>query len=181
VPLSRLQPKVPRDLETICLKCLEKEPVRRYASAPTLAEDLRRYLAGEPVQARPVGAWQRAWKWAKRRPAVASLLGVVALAALSWLAGSWIWIQRERRLRAEADLHAQQARDQQEQAEENFQMAREAVEQYLTRVADHPRMKVGGLRGLRRELLEEASRFYDRFIQKRAGDPKLERELVLAY
>ncbi len=181
VPPSRLQPKVPRDLETICLKCLEKERSRRYASAAALAEDVRRYLAGEPIQARPIRVWQRAWKWAKRRPAAAALMGVLALATLSLLAGSLIWVQRERGLRAEADANAQEARQQQQQAEENYQMARDAVEQYLTRVADHPRLQVGGLRGFRRELLEEASRFYDRFIQKRAGDPKLERELAQAY
>ena len=87
MPPSRLQPKVPLDLETICLKCLEKEPARRYPTALALADDLRRFLAGEPILARPAGRVERCWKWALRRPALASLLLVSVLAALTVLIG----------------------------------------------------------------------------------------------
>jgi formylglycine-generating enzyme required for sulfatase activity len=83
VPPSRLVPQVPADLETICLKCLRKKPDRRYASAEELANDLRRFQAGEPIRARPVGRVERALKWAKRRPAAAALVGVVLLALVS--------------------------------------------------------------------------------------------------
>jgi hypothetical protein len=82
VPPSRLQPKVPRDLETICLKCLEKDPQRRYVSALVLAEDLHHFLANEPILARPVRFWERGWKWAKRRPVAAALVAVSSLAVL---------------------------------------------------------------------------------------------------
>src|SRR5262249_20791129 len=67
VPPRRLRPELARDLETVCLKCLEKEPARRYASAEALANDLRRFLRGEPVQARPARWSERVWKWARRR------------------------------------------------------------------------------------------------------------------
>ncbi|HLJ93190.1 MAG TPA: protein kinase [Gemmataceae bacterium] len=83
VSVVRLQPKVPRDLNTICLKCLQKEPHNRYASAEALADDLRRFLAGKPIQARPIRTGERVVKWMKRRPALAALLGVSGLASLA--------------------------------------------------------------------------------------------------
>jgi serine/threonine-protein kinase len=89
---SRLQPKVPRDLETVCLKCLEKDPSRRYESARALMEDLGRFLAGEPVRARAVGPVGRLWRWYRRRPAVASLLVALVLSLSGGLAGvTWKW------------------------------------------------------------------------------------------
>lgn len=84
----QLQPRLPRDLETICLKCLRKEQGRRYQTAAELADDLRRFLAFEPVRARPLSLCARVWRWAKRRPTQAALLAVstVALMALLGLA-----------------------------------------------------------------------------------------------
>jgi tetratricopeptide (TPR) repeat protein len=80
---SRLQPKVPRDLETICLKCIDKQPHRRYRSAEALADDLKRFLNEEPILARRVRWWERATKWARRRPSAAALLGVLLAVALA--------------------------------------------------------------------------------------------------
>src|SRR5262249_39131104 len=76
---SRIQFRVPRDLETICLKCLQKEPRKRYATARELAEDLNRYLSGEPIRARRTPPIERAYKWTKRHPPLAALLTLAVL------------------------------------------------------------------------------------------------------
>jgi WD40 repeat protein len=77
LPPSRLRPHLSRDLETICLHCLEKEPQRRYPSARAVAEDLQRFLAGKPIVARPISSWERTWKWARRNPVIAILVALL--------------------------------------------------------------------------------------------------------
>ena len=77
-PPSTINPKAPRDLEIVCLKCLEKDPARRFGSAQALANDVRRYLAGEPITARPTAAWERGWLWCKRNPWLAGACAVMA-------------------------------------------------------------------------------------------------------
>jgi tetratricopeptide (TPR) repeat protein len=107
---SQLQPKVPRDLETICLKCLQKEPHKRYNSAEALAEDLRCFLAGEPIRARPTPLRERGLKLVKRRPMAAALAAVVTLAAGFLIAGAFLYQKHvlETELRDQQRVSAQE-------------------------------------------------------------------------
>jgi WD40 repeat protein len=111
-----LNPRLPRDLETVCLKCLRKEPERRYASAAALAEDLRRWRAGEPIAAWPVGRLERAAKWTRRNPAAAGLL-------LSLLLGAAAATFFAVRATVKADLADQEARRADDESRANKELA----------------------------------------------------------
>jgi serine/threonine-protein kinase len=111
VPPSRLNPRVPRDLETICLKCLSKDPERRYTSALALADDLRRFQEGRPILARPAGWAERSWRWVRRNPTAAALLAT-ALALVGLASGGGVWlVQQQAERRAEAIRHADELRN----------------------------------------------------------------------
>lgn len=129
VPPSHLFPGVPRDLEVICLKCLEKTPARRYPSAAAVADDLRRFLDGRPIQARRVATVERAWRWAKRRPAVAGLLLGVAVALVGGTAVSVYYA-------TEAGVRARDAERAGEERQRALDVAQEARRQSDLRSAE---------------------------------------------
>jgi len=179
-PLSprRLQPKVPRDLETICLKCLEKEPHKRYPSARALAEDLRRFLAGEPIQARPTPLWERGRKWAKRRPALTALL-VVSIMAVGSLLGGGIWFTAElSRSREEAWNQEKIAKEQQRLAEDEHVRAEALFRRLWAGVQDYVQaVKAGELEAVVRDdpgsLLYVLARDFAHEAATCQQDPKL--------
>jgi tetratricopeptide (TPR) repeat protein len=186
VPPRRLQPKTPKDLETICLKCLEKDPRKRYASAELLGRDLHLFLGGRPIQARPVGAVERTWKWSRRRPAAAALIVTAAVVLLTTLAGGYWLAGHERSLRKEVEKsrdEVEKSRDeairernyaetQERQAAKNYQLARNAVDQMLTRIGQDRLASEPHMEEVRRDLLDRALFFYNKFLEERSTDPQ---------
>jgi formylglycine-generating enzyme required for sulfatase activity len=170
VPPSHLGAKVPADLETICLKCLSKEPARRYASAEELANDLRRFQSGEPIRARPVGAVERTWKWARRRPALAALLGVVLLALV--ILG--VLTAKLAVARSEAENQAGIALEEKEKARQEADKAKQARD-FLVGIFARAEKDVKGGNVTVREILAEAE---TKIPAEFADQPDLREDLV---
>jgi tetratricopeptide (TPR) repeat protein len=162
-----LDDTIPRDLETIILRCLAKEPARRYVDAARLAEDLRLWLRGEPILARPVGRLERLRSRCRRHPAATTLAAILAGTVVVGLASVlYQWRRAEVARRA---------------ADQNFQDAFRAVDLYLNRIAEDVRLRRSGLGPLRKDLLEAGLPYYRRLIEGRAVDPAMKVELAAAH
>ena len=183
-PLRQFDRRIALDLETIVQKAMAKEPLARYASAAALAEDLRRFLSHEPVLARPIGPGVRLARWCRRQPRLATAFGLAAgslvLATGLSIALAWSQYRAAARLRGEQALTlAQKAL-----AEENYRDVQQAVDDFLIRVDDETLFNEQDrdeLRLLRKNLLEDALKYYQRFLARQGNDPKLLVDLAHAY
>ena len=162
---------MPRNLETICLKCLSKEPQRRYATADALAGDLDRFLAGQPVRARRVGPVGRLALWCRRQPALATTIALAVL-VIGAIASAGVWRVVRDRDRAEARRL---------EAVANLRKAREAVDHMLTRVSEERLKDIPQVETVRLALLEDAREFYGDFVRQAHGDPEILLEASQAY
>jgi serine/threonine protein kinase len=176
IPLapSKLRPRLPRDLETICLHCLDKDPARRYRSADELANDLERYLEKRPILVRPAGPIVKLMSWARRKPALASLTALLALALIALLAGT---IRYERRLQSELN-ETQVERD---RASLNYRQARESLERMLAKLDEPHRANIPQLQALRREQQRELLKFMQTVTSTTSDDPAVMRDVARAY
>lgn len=158
IPPTRYIRSIPKDLETICLKAMQKEPQRRYDSAAALAEDLERYLRHEPIRARPSTLPERAVKWVRRRPTAAALV-LVSLGALAALAALGWWSHTR-------------LRDAAERAENRLRLARRLVDEYVE-VAREGLADTPGQDSLQRHMLEKALGLYTELAAEAGSDRHL--------
>jgi len=160
----RLNSAIDRDLETICLKCLEKDPARRYGSAALLADELHRYLSGEPVQARRLGPLRRTWRWCRRKPMLAGLWAFAVTSLLATVVGITVGLVR--------------ARTAEERERLGYQYARNAVNELFTEVSENTLLNQPGMQPLRETLLKRALAHYERFLELRSDDPRVRDEIA---
>jgi eukaryotic-like serine/threonine-protein kinase len=166
-PPSSRGRRVDRDLETICLKCLEKEPGRRYRSAEAVAEDLERWMAGVPILARPAGRAERAWRWCRRNPLVAALTAAVAVSLTVTLAG--LIVSNRVIARKQAEVEAQ--RDE----------ARQAVDDMYSNVAEQWLAQQAALEPMQHKFLQKAVDYYQKFASEANTDPAIRFKSAVAH
>jgi serine/threonine-protein kinase len=173
-----LNPAAPRALEAVCLRALRKKPAERYDTARALAQEVQRWLADEPVEAyrEPVGA--RLARWAKRHKPTVAGAAALLLTAVAALTIGMILIGQEK-ARTEANYRI--AEEQRTRAEVNFRLAREAVDRYYTQVSESKLLKIPRLEALRKELLQTAREFYEKFVSEATEDAGVQSELGNAY
>jgi tetratricopeptide (TPR) repeat protein len=170
----KLNADIPRDLQNICLKAMAKEPADRYLTAEAFAQDLRRFLDGRPVQARPVGPIGRAWRWGRRRPLVAGLTAALGLALLGGLAlSTWQWRRAQGLLVVAERQRARSAA--------RFREANQVIASYDT-LAEQLPLTSPDAHLVRNELVEKSLRYYRDFLaQEGQEDPEIGFELATAW
>jgi WD40 repeat protein len=166
-----LNPRADRDLETICLKCLDKDPQRRYGSAEALAEDLDRWLNGEAIHARPTGVVERAVKWTRRRPAIASLGATVVLVSLVGI-GLVCWQWRHAVAAEQAALAAEQTA----LAAEHRAEEKAVAEEKAKKEAQHAQQEEADARKQEQKAKEEAQQAKEKEAKARGAEENARRD-----
>jgi serine/threonine protein kinase/tetratricopeptide (TPR) repeat protein len=167
-PPRALNPSVARALEAICLRALAKRPDRRYSSAGDLAHEVQRWLADEPVEAYREPIRAQLGRWARRHKPIVAGAAVLLIAALVALTVSTILIGQEQARTQEMAL----------KADENFRAARDVVDRFFVKISKERLLNEPGLQPLRRELLQMAGDYYEKFERTHAGDPAVKADLA---
>jgi serine/threonine protein kinase/tetratricopeptide (TPR) repeat protein len=167
VPPRKLNPAIDRDLETICVKCLEKEPARRYESAEALADEIDRYLRNEPILARPVGALGRTSRWCRRNPVTATLIASSVTFLIMALVATTVGYAR--------------TTDALRREKTKVRELRQAMQRFYVFMSTDVLMKQPGVQPVRRKLLRQAHDYYTRLLDQQANDRSVQDETASAH
>jgi serine/threonine-protein kinase len=176
-PPRSVEPTIDRALEAICLKAMALRREDRYATSKVLAEDIERWMADEPISAWHEPFSRRARRWARRNR---TAMGTAAAAVLVALAGTATVLAVQTRAHRALRAANQRTLRERDLAQQNFDLARKAVDDYLTRIADNLLLKEKGLYDLRQDLLEGALNYYSEFLRQRGDDPSLRADAAAA-
>ncbi len=177
-PPRQVRGSIDPALEAICLKAMKTDPAQRYPSPRSLADDVEHWLADEPVGAYAEPAMARARRWMRHHPSRVTAVAVLLLSTVVGLTIGTVLLNRSNRLLAQQTQRAEKAT---KAANDSAQMARNAVDTYFTRVSEEKLLKEPPLQPLRKELLSLALKYYLGFIEQRANDPNVRKELADAY
>jgi tetratricopeptide (TPR) repeat protein len=167
VALREINPTINVDLETICLKALQKDPGKRYDSCQAFAEDLERFLDGKPIVARPVGRVERVWRWARRNRAMAGMIGTVIALVITTLVAIAIGYRETVTALAKSEVR--------------LKTAISVVDELFTRVSEEELLNEPGMQPLRKDLLEKALSYYKYFLTQTGSDTKMLDEVAGAH
>lgn len=181
VALRELNPEVDLDLETICMKCLEKEPERRFQTAQDVADELHRYLGGQPILSRPLSRPERFWRWCRRNPMVSSLSGLAATSLIVAVVSFAVAYFETDAARRQVEASLSETAKAQALSEASFQDALAAVNDFFTHVSEDRLLNEPGTEELRHELLDLARDYYQRFLSRRSDDPTVRDEVALSH
>jgi serine/threonine-protein kinase len=176
-----LNPRVDRDLQAITLACLHKDPHARYPTAAGVADDLQRYLAGQPVSVRRVSSPRRLWLWCRRQPVIAALtLAILLLFVTSFVVVLTAWRRAEENFHAQ-EIERQRAEEERARAEGNLDHLEEVLEEFTARLSEKNLAAIPGLQPIRKRFLEAGLRHYEQILSQRGGDPRLRGQVAATY
>jgi serine/threonine protein kinase len=188
VPPSRLEPKLPRDLETICLKCLAKKPEQRYSTAAALADDLGRFLNGEPIHARPVSSVVKAWKWSRRHPALAAIVFILAVPLPAMLAVMIYLFVEARSAKQQVEQEKEEVAQAHQEAERERKLAQEylqnalgTMDRILERIGDDRLSRIPAVQEERAAIMAEALAFFETLLRIDSTDPRVREETAQTF
>lgn len=179
-PPSASNRQVDRDLETICLKCLQKESRDRYGSALALADDLKQWLAGEPIQARPISHRERVWRWCWRNPALAVLMTAVILLLLAGTTVSSYFALQANQRALDALQQKERADDNAAKAQANLDIAYRVLDDVYMDISEQS-LPIFRALPKERRFLEKALTFYENIAKQQGTDRRVRQQTGLAY